>query len=106
MEDRMKNTAASTTARSYHAILSYQCKPCCCESRESRTRNRCRRLRMVVTPWARGLKEFMTPVLAGILEKDFEKMWDFDKFFKAIRNIGKMKVLAPTSETTPVCATV
>ena len=34
----------------------------------------------------------MTPVLAGILEKDFEKMWEFDKFFQVIRNIVKMKV--------------
>lgn len=40
-----------------------------------------------------GLKNLITPVLAGLLESDIVKMSSFENFFATIENISKMKVV-------------
>ena len=39
-----------------------------------------------------GLKDLITPVLAGLLESDVSKMLSFERFFATIENISKMRV--------------
>ena len=39
-----------------------------------------------------GLKDLITPVLAGLLESDISKMLSFERFFATIENISKMRV--------------
>ena len=41
----------------------------------------------------RGLKQLITPILAGLLETDASKVWDFDRFFREIMRVVDMKVL-------------
>ena len=43
-------------------------------------------------PACSGLKNLITPVLAGLLESDIVKMSSFENFFATIENISKMKV--------------
>ncbi|XP_031623929.1 serine/threonine-protein kinase TBK1 [Contarinia nasturtii] len=40
-----------------------------------------------------GLKNLVTPLLAGLLEENQQKMWSFDRFFKEVTNILSKKVL-------------
>ena len=40
----------------------------------------------------RGLRALIEPVLARLMENDFQKMMDFDEFFDSIRNIVRLKV--------------
>lgn len=39
-----------------------------------------------------GLKLLITPILAGLLENNPDKMMEFDQFFSQISRIDKMKV--------------
>ena len=39
-----------------------------------------------------GLKNLITPVLAGLLESNMSKMLSFERFFATIENISKMRV--------------
>ena len=43
-------------------------------------------------PTRRGLKQLITPVLAGLMENELSKMFEFDDFFKYIEQISRMKV--------------
>ncbi len=43
-----------------------------------------------------GLKNVITPVLAGLLENDFEKMWAFKRFFEYIEHINRLRVRTTT----------
>lgn len=40
-----------------------------------------------------GLKQLVTPLLAGLLEESQTRMWSFDRFFKEVTNILSKKVL-------------
>jgi len=40
----------------------------------------------------RGLKLLVTPILAGLLENNVDKMMEFNDFFGRIDRISKMKV--------------
>jgi TANK-binding kinase 1 len=40
-----------------------------------------------------GLKDLITPVLAGLLESNISKMLSFERFFATIENISKMRVV-------------
>lgn len=40
-----------------------------------------------------GLKNLVTPLLAGLLEENQQRMWSFDRFFKEVTNILNKKVL-------------
>lgn len=40
-----------------------------------------------------GLKQLVTPLLAGLLEESQTRMWSFDRFFKEVTNILNKKVL-------------
>ena len=39
-----------------------------------------------------GMKLLITPLLSGLLENDFNKMTEFDDFFKEIEKINRKKV--------------
>jgi hypothetical protein len=43
-----------------------------------------------------GMKLLITPLLSGLLENDFNKMTEFDDFFKEIEKINRKKVLLCT----------
>lgn len=38
-----------------------------------------------------GLKKYITPLLAGLLEVDTSKIWTFDKFFTEVTNMLSRK---------------
>lgn len=40
-----------------------------------------------------GLKQFVTPFLAGLLEESQDKMWSFDRFFSEVTNVLVKKVV-------------
>lgn len=40
-----------------------------------------------------GLKSLVTPLLAGLLEENREKMWSFDQFFQKVRQILNKRIL-------------
>ena len=40
-----------------------------------------------------GMKLLITPLLSGLLENDFNKMTEFDDFFKEIEKINRKKVM-------------
>ena len=40
-----------------------------------------------------GMKLLITPLLSGLLENDFNKMTEFDDFFKEIEKINRKKVI-------------
>lgn len=40
-----------------------------------------------------GLKSLVTPLLAGLLEENQQRMWSFDRFFKEVTNILNKRVL-------------
>ena len=40
----------------------------------------------------RGMAELITEVLAGLMENDISKMWEFDQFFMLIERIYRKKV--------------
>lgn len=42
---------------------------------------------------SQGLKSLVTPLLAGLLEENREKMWSFDRFFQEVTNILSKRVL-------------
>jgi len=42
---------------------------------------------------SQGLKQLITPVLAGLMENELSKMSDFDDFFKCIEEINRKKVI-------------
>ena len=39
-----------------------------------------------------GLKLLVTPVLAGLLENNPAKVWDFTRFYREVKRITQMKV--------------
>ena len=42
---------------------------------------------------SQGIKKHLTPILAGLLEVNPQKMWTFEKFFNEVTNLlGKKKV--------------
>ena len=44
-------------------------------------------------PPCSGMKLLITPLLSGLLENDFNKMTEFDDFFKEIEKINRKKVI-------------
>lgn len=40
-----------------------------------------------------GLKHYVTPLLAGLLEESQEKMWSFDRFFTEVTNVLEKKIV-------------
>ena len=74
--------AVLNTVNVYQKILEYHCKcslqlPVC--------------IRMYVCIYS-GLKNLITPILAGLLENNPDKMMEFDQFFYRISKIAQMKV--------------
>ena len=42
---------------------------------------------------SQGIKKHLTPILAGLLEVNPQKMWTFEKFFNEVTNLlGKKKI--------------
>ena len=41
----------------------------------------------------RGLKDLITPLIAGLLEVNTGKAWKFDRFFREVKRITEMKVI-------------
>lgn len=46
---------------------------------------------MCVLHYTSGLRDIVTPILAGVLDS-FDRMWGFDKFFRSIEVIKKKMV--------------
>ena len=46
---------------------------------------------MCVLHYTSGLRDIVTPILAGVLDS-FDRMWGFDKFFRSIDIIRKKMV--------------
>ena len=46
---------------------------------------------MCVLHYTSGLRDIVTPILAGVLDS-FDRMWGFDKFFRSIETIKKKMV--------------
>ena len=46
---------------------------------------------MCVLHYTSGLRDIVTPILAGVLDS-FDRMWGFDKFFRDIETIRRKMV--------------
>lgn len=51
----------------------------------------------------RGMADLITEVLAGLMENDISKMWEFDQFFKQIERIHRKKIVDVFCVSTCTC---